>query len=482
MQENLMLKDRVLEKLQGSYDLLTHAFNAGKIRCCIVMIDGMTNKEEINRFIVTPLLACDRKIAGMTAEDLIRNILPDSEMSPVTTLDKAVKAILDGDAVLFADGMEDGVQIGAKGFSKRGISEPPDSVVIKGPREGFTEDMKTNSILLRRKLKSPDLKLVNMKIGKYSNTNVLLCFIDSITDKKLVEDTRQKLQSIDIDGILDSSYISDFLSGRKQSLFKQTGNTEKPDILASKLLEGRIGIIVDGSPIALTLPFMLLEDYQSPQDYYDKAYRATFSRLIRLISSLISVFLPAFYVAAESFHLQLLPLRFLLKTIASIREIPLAPALEMFVVLIIFEILRESSLRMPRHIGSALSIVGGLVLGDTAVRAGIISPPAIIVVALSSIAMYTVPDQESALTVLRIIFLILGASLGLIGILSGIVFTGAYLVSLSSYGTPYLAPFAPLVHSDIKDGFMKKPLTDMVLRPESLPNQNNVRLAQKEED
>lgn len=477
----MVTKQEILSQLQNSYDIISRDFLiAKKFNATIIMLDGMTNKESINRFVLEELQHAD--IKSINLNNITSTILSDGEVSIAKTAEDCLKGILNGDAILLCAGLDSAIQIGAKGYATRGISEPPTSIAIKGPREGFTEDMKKNSIMLRRKLKTKDLVLSIQKIGKYSGTNVLLCYIEGIADKTLVSKIKNRLEAIDIDGILDSSYIADLLDEKKHSIFKQVGTTEKPDIMAAKLLEGRIGIIVDGSPIALTLPFMLLEDYQSPEDYYEKPQRATFSRIIRLVAILTCVLLPAIYVSAQVFHIQLLPLRLLTKIMGSVREIPLPPAIEMFAVLLIFEILRESSVRMPKYVGNALAIVGGLVLGDTAVKAGIISSPSILIIAISSISLYTVPDQEGALTLLRVVFLAIGSTLGIFGIITAAAVLAIYLVSLSSFGTPYLAPFAPKISPDLKDGIFKSGLTGMKTRPYGISTNNHTRLKRQDYD
>jgi spore germination protein KA len=253
-------------------------------------------------------------------------------------------------------------------------------------------------------------------------------------------------------------------------MFKQVGSTEKPDILVAKLLEGRVAVLVDGSPIALTLPFVLIEDFQSPSDYYNSPYNATIARIIRIFSVGVSVLLPAIFVSAQLFHLQLIPLSFLLTIVNSIKGIPLSPSYEMFFTLLIFEILNEASVRMPKYVGMVVSIVGGLVLGETAVNAGIISAPILMLVAFSGICLYTVPELERTMSMIRFGFLIVSGSVGIYGVIAGILFCLIYLISFESYKTPLLAPFSPLITKDLNDGFYKGFLLEEKSRPVSLKN------------
>jgi spore germination protein KA len=315
-----------------------------------------------------------------------------------------------------------------------------------------------------------------MVIGKYSKTPISICYIEGIVDKSLVDKVKEKLSLINTDAILDSSYISKFLGEHKASIFKQIGNTEKPDILSAKILEGRVAIIVDGSPIVLTVPYLLVEDFQSPSDYYNSSYSATMARVLRLISVILSVLLPAYYVSSELFHLQLIPLSFLLTIVNSLKGIPLSPSFEMFFTLLIFEILNEASVRMPKYVGMVVSIVGGLVLGETAVTAGIISAPTLMIVALSGICLYTVPELEQTFSILRFIMLIVAGSFGGYGLIVGIALLLVYLVSFETFKTPLLAPFAPLIKDDLKDGLYKGFLVEQKFRPKSIKNKNKRRM------
>jgi spore germination protein KA len=384
--------------------------------------------------------------------------------------------VVSGNALLISDGVDFAISFDIKFFQMRAIAEPPTSTVIKGPREGFVETLPVNVSLIRRRIKSPHLIMENTEIGRFSKTMVTLCYIDNVADKKLVEKVRKKLQEINIDAILDSSYVAKFLGEKTPTLFKQVGNTEKPDILVAKILEGRVAILVDGSPIALTVPYLLIEDFQSPSDYYNSPYSATIARWIRMISVFLALVLPALFVSAELFHLQLIPISFLLTIVNSIKGIPLSPSYEMFFTFLIFEILNEASVRMPRYVGMVVSIVGGLVLGETAVNAGIISPPTLMIIALSGICLYTVPELEQPLSFLRLLFLVIAGSVGIYGLIVAVSGMLIYLVSKESFSAPLLAPFTPLVKKDLKDSFYKGFLTEQNSRPQSLQNANRRRM------
>ena len=353
--------------------------------------------------------------------------------------------------------------------------------MLKGPREGFIEEIKTNITLLRRRLKTPDFVVKNLSVGRYSSTAIAVAYIDGIAVNNVVNEIVERLQKIDIDGIIDGSYVASFIQGRRYCFFNQVGSSEKPDVVASKLLEGRVAIIVDGSPLVLTLPFVLFEDLQDGYDYYSNDWASSLARLFRVLGGLLTVILPGAYVALQSHHYHLMPLKFLITLMSATNGIPFPPAIEMFFVLILFEILNQASIRMPRLMGISLSIVGAIVLGDTAVKAGLISSPAVLVTALSAIGIFCVPDQVGALSILRFIFLCCSAVMGLFGIVILLILLTAYLVSLSSYGAPYLAPYAPRISPDLKDGMLKSSTANMDERPFSIPTNNRTRLS-KDDD
>ena len=441
----------------------------------LIFINDLVNKDMLGELILRPLSKAEKGLDKKGVFDLFLS----PEKKELFDFDSLYSDLLSGNAILLYENSNACLSFGLKHFEKRAITEPPTSTVIKGPREGFVESLSVNISMMRRKLKSKDLIFENMTVGKYSATAISVCFIKGIADEKLVKKVKKRLQKIDIDAVLDSSYISKFLCEHSFSMFKQIGNTEKPDILAGKILEGRVAIFVDGSPIALTVPYLLIEDFQSASDYYNSSYSATVARYIRVFSVVLALFLPALYVSAELFHLQLIPLSFLLTIVNSIKGLPLSPSYEMFFTLLIFEILNEASVRMPKYVGMVVSIVGGLVLGETAVNAGIISAPALMIVALSGICLYTVPELEQIFSILRILFLLIAGTLGLYGILVFVALLVVYLITFESYSTPLCAPFSPLITQDMKDGLYKGFLQELDKRPKSLKNKNISRIGKE---
>jgi spore germination protein KA len=477
LRKSLQENAEEVKKLLPAEDILLYSFTMDDgTDCAVFYADGMVDKLLLGAQVARPLLAYRGEI---TLEN-VKKALPMPEVKEQTAFADVAKEVLTGNAVLFVDGLDTALALGVKSAPARAVAEPPTGIVVKGPRAGFTETLKTNTALLRTCLKTGDLRFLSVTAGKRSNTAIEICYLKGIAKDEVVKSVETRLQAIDIDGIPDSSYIASFLAERKYSLFRQVGTTEKPDILAAKLLEGRVGLLVDGSPIALTVPYILMEDFQSSDDYFVSPYRATFNRFLRAFSLALSVYLPAIYVAAQLFELKLLPLGLLLTVASSIQSISLSPSLEMMLTLIILEVLVEASIRMPKYVGLALSVVGALVLGDTAVNAGLLSTPAILIVALSGICLYTVPDLIETTSILRLLMLLAAGSIGPFGVLLFTAFLLYYLFSAESYGAPLLSPFAPVVKNDLKDSLVKYNLRQLDTRPVVTRGKNKVRFADEE--
>ncbi len=468
--DTIKFKEYINDALYGSDDLVTREFSSAGCDCAIFYLDGLSDKELLERDVLAPLLTSETP----PTENAIADILCFCEQPTPLDDEDCPQTIADGDIVLRAG--ESNFCISLRKFEKRSVSEPPTSSVLKGPREGFIEEIKTNVSMIRRRIKSPALTVKNLTIGRYSNTAVSLVYLSGVADDGVVEEIKRKIQSIDIDGVIDSAYVTSFIQGRRHTFFSQVGDTEKPDVASAKILEGRIVILVDGSPMALTLPFILFEDLQDGYDYYSEDWRAGMIRFFRLMGALLTVLLPGAYVALQSYHYHLLPLKFMITLLAATDGIPFPPAIEMLFVLLLFEILNQASIRMPRFMGISLSIVGAIVLGDTAVKAGLISSPAVLVSALSAIGIFCVPDQVGALSILRLLFLLVSAVIGLFGIVILMLMLIAYLVSLESFGAAYLAPYAPRITPDLKDAMLKDGTFEMRSRPYSIPNKNRIRM------
>jgi len=463
---------------KNSDDILVRDFFALGTQAKLVFVENLVSKQLIDSTILAPLQKCKKKAENAT--QIISNVLSECSATQKNKIEDITNDLLNGGCIIFFEGLGDAICIPVPGFEKRSISEPPTSAVVKGPREGFTEDIQVNLSLLRRRLKTPNLTIKNITIGKQTNTKISIAYISTIADSAIVSEVMRRLNGISIDGIIDSFYIEEILQDRRNTLFKQIGSTEKPDVAAAKLLEGRVAIIVDGSPIVLTVPFIFVEDLQSAEDYYSQSSRASFLRIIRVFGILIGILLPGIYVATQIFHYRLLPINFLISLLDSVQGLAFPPLIETLFVLFIFDILNEASVRMPKHLGMALSIIGALVLGDTAVQAGLVSPPAILVVAISGITVYAVPEQVGTMSLIRLSLTVIGGISGYYGLLLAFVFLFWYMCGIQNFGTPYLAPYAPNIASDKKDALVKKPLQKLISRPKSIPSKNSKRLRTKE--
>ena len=467
---------KVVKAILGSDDIVFFDFELGKTSALCVYVDSITDKELLGLEVLAPLKKlCSEKSAAKTNISHLAKAITLANVKTESKITDATNDILSGNAMIFIDGKNKAISVDLKKFEVRAISEPPTGLAVRGPRNGFTESIKSNLSLVRRYLKSPDLKVETFEKGRYTKTSIAFMYIDGISRPEIINKIRKKIQEIDIDGIPDSSYVSKLLNERKTSLFKQVGSTERPDVLIERMLEGRAGIIVDGSPFALTLPYLLIEDFQAAEDYYISEYRANLVRALRVIAMIFSILLPSVFVAAQLFHLQIIPLNFLLTIVNGIKEIPFSPSLEMFFVLLIFELLNETSVRMPKYVGMALAVVGALVLGETAVNAGIVSTPAILIMALSGISIYAIPELVETTSVLRFIYLIVAGSLGGYGLILITAFLIIYLCSADNYGAPYLAPYSPVLLNDFQDGLYMNNVIGMVKRPEALGAGNKTR-------
>lgn len=458
----------IKSKLNDSSELVCKEIITPKCSMAVLYLMGLNDTEKLSKFVIEPLSKISQKIDKLST--LTSGIITLGETETERDNNKIISAVLKGKAILIVDGFDKCIILAVDNYKERSIAEPPTSTVLKGPRAGFVENLKTNLSVIRKILATPKLRTKSMEVGRYTQTQVSILYIDDIVDHDIVEMVTKKIQKIDIDGVIDSFYISAYLEDRKNSMFRQVGNSEKPDVIVSKLLEGRVAIVVDGSPMVLTVPYIYMEDIQSGDDYYSNHSRATFIRWIRMMAIFITLLAPSLYIAVVLHHNKAIPLKFLISIVNSTKGLPLTPFAEILFVLLLFEILYEASVRMPKYLGLALSIVGALILGDTAVKAGLISPPAVMIVAVSGLTIYCVPEQAPQLYLLRMLFTLAGGFLGFYGITALMIFLVLYLCDFDSYKSAYLAPIAPFVENDIKDMLYKTDLVNMNTRPKSIAN------------
>jgi spore germination protein KA len=429
----------------------------------IAYINGLTDLKSVEENVLRPLmthldLQDTKEFAGNRSVELILSqIIQSLNCSVESSMDNIIQNLLSGSTLLFIENTPNAIIINSRKWDTRGIVEPDTESVVRGPREGFNEDLATNLTLLRRKVKSPKLRFEKTTLGTYSRTGVVICYFEGIADKNIIKELKKRLEGIHIDAILESGYIEQFIEDHPLSPFPTVTNSEKPDIVIAKLMEGRIAVLCDGTPFVLVVPRLFIESLQTSEDYYTRPLYATVLRLLRVLALLITTTLPALYVAAQTFHHEIIPFRLFISLTAVREGIPMPSALEALMMVIIFELIKEAGIRMPRSVGQAVSIVGAIVLGQATVEAGIASPLMIIVIALTAISGYIVPPLDGTIFILRVYFLIAGSIIGFYGI----AFAGAvmfiHMCNMKSFGVEYLSPMAPL-SSGLKDTYVRPPL------------------------
>lgn len=465
-----------------------HCGGVINVDCAAVYFDGMIDSERINNSIIRPIMNVgmgelslkSTKIAADNderpplddpAETILRRVLYSNEITKTDDWGAILRSVMYGDTLLLIDGAKSALVANTKGWSTRSISEPADERILEGPREGFSEAAMINLSLLRRKLQTPDLCIELLKVGRRTDTYVYVSYLGSLAPHSTVKEIKRRIGSINIDGILDSNYLSELISGRRFSLFRSSGSTERPDIVAARLLEGRIAIFVDGSPMVLTLPYLFCENFQSDEDYYQNFLTASIGRLLRYLCFFLSISLPALYIALTVFHRRLLPTAFLLSLTEARASVPFSSVAECIALVTVFEILKEAGVRTEQSLGTALSIVGGLVVGQAAVEAKIVSAPMLIVVALSGIAGLMVPRLRAAVFYLRGALIIASSVLGLYGYLIGIGFIAASILSLESFGFDATSSLSTPSGQSLKDTFIRAPMWKMKKRPPIAANE-----------
>ena len=460
----------IKKEMDNSIDLIYRRINISNTDCYVIFLKSMTDKQMLAESVILPL----QRIKNITPNK-VKNTLFASEIKELDNVQDIVNDIVTNNVIILVGNNKKAISVNLEKFPQRMPSEPPTSSVIQGPRVGFTEELTTNITLMRRRFPTSKFKMQNVVVGKYTKTKIAICYLSGVANMKVVNTIKKRIESISIDGIIDSYYLISYLQERKKSLFKQVGSSEKPDVVCAKLLEGRVAIICDGSPIVLTLPFLYIEDIQNSYDYYTNLHYSTLIRVIRIIGIFVATAAPGFFLALRLYHYKIVPLKYIVTISNSTENLPFTPFVEMLFILILFQILYEVSLRLPHYLGLATSIVGALILGDTGVKAGLISPPGVIIVALSLISIYTVPEQSPQFTVLRFLFILAGGCLGLLGIAGLTIYVINYCNTLNAYGAPYLAPYTPRVNSDLKDGIIRKSITEMNSRPKSFKVENEER-------
>jgi len=456
--------------------------NNNKIRGCVIFTELLVNNIVIDQNVVKPLLTFSPEgfeLGGNLSSLLARRVVSTDEVKTKDTPYDAISAILIGDTVVLIDTCREAIVANSKKYSIRGIGVPETEDAVNGPKEGFTELIVANASLLRRKVKNPKLKFRFFEVGKVSRTRVCLCYIEDLCEEKIIEELERRLLRFQIDSVLDVSYISELVADSPLSPFETMGKTERPDVVAAKLFEGRCALLVDGTPFALTAPFLFLENFQANEDYYENVFFAGFVRLLRFFAFFVAVSLPSIYVALISYHKEMLPRKLLESIAASRADVPFPAAVEMFILLVLFDLLREAGVRLPKAIGVTVSTVGAIVLGQSIVSANIVSAEMIIIVAICEIASFLTPKLESVTELIRLFFLILASTLGIYGYSLGTLILTAHVSSLSSFGVPFASYIIPRSLQGAKDTYVRSPWRRMKLRPYAISKKNKIRLKRR---
>lgn len=443
--------------MDSSSDLTMKFGKAGGRKICIVFCEGLASTDTTADLIYRPLnsIGNEKEIPFKRLVEMVQDeLLLAGEQVTVKDYDQLAQRIMSGFVIILIDGLDYGIGVGVQGYQARGIEEPSTHINLRGSREGFVEVIRTNISMVRRRMKTPDLVFNIQTIGHRSHTDICVCYLRDKVDKKLLAEVQKRIDGIELNTILESGYIQPFLEQKGDILFSEVGVTERPDTFAAKLYDGRVGILVDGTPFALFVPHLFVENFSTIDDYTGKPLPATIFRLLRYFAFVCSVLLPGFYVALANFNPELFPNSLLLNLTASIQKTPYPLLVECLIIHIFYEIMREAGLRLPQNIGHAVSVVGGLVIGDIVVSAGLVGAPLLLIVAISAITCFVVPDLYESIAVMRFAFIMAGGMWGIFGLTVVGMFFIIKVCSMSSYGIPHLAPVAPFTFKAMRDVFI----------------------------
>lgn len=460
--------------LKDNSDIVYREFSVDNTKALLMYVDGMGDKILLDNFVLESLMLSRKEF---DIQDIKDKILTVSDLREVKKLDEAVNAVLAGDTLMLVHGMDICYVIATRLWPARGVSEPSRETVLRGGRDGFTETIRFNTALVRRRIRDTRLKMIPKTIGIRSKSDVIVMYIDDIANNKIVEEVLRRLEGIEIDAILDSGYIEQLIEDNRWSPFPQIQSTERPDVVSSALYEGRVAILVDNSPFALIVPTILPNLFQSPDDYYQRWIYGSTLRIIRLISIILSLLLPAMYVAVTSFHPAIIPTKLAYFIAASREGVPFPAFVEAIIMEVSLALLMESIARLPRPIGATIGIVGGLIIGQAAVSAGIVSPIMIIIVSITAITSFTTPNYEvtSAFRLIRFLLIVAAAIMGLYGIMLCLIIVLVHIIRLKSFGIPYLSPLVNFNKGDFKDMLIRAPLRSFKDRPAYMNTEDKIR-------
>lgn len=446
-------------------DLVLYEFKVlSNKKALVCYLNGTIDEPSLNEHLLKPLIKDLKSIKD------IRSTIYISATLEIKGLNEAIIPLGDGSVILFLDGLDIAYVFNLGQWPKRQVEKPSNEMVIRGPKECFVEDIVVNKTLIRRKIKNNKLVFEDYILGEQTNTSVSIVYIVDIVKPEVLREVKVKLDKIKIDKILDGGNIEGYLDDKPNTLISTIAYSEKPDVVVSKILEGSVAIISDGSPNVLTAPNLFIENLHSAEDYYIRPQLATFLRILRLISLFISVTLPGVYISLILFHQEMIPTELLISIAGQREGVPLSSPFEALFMILFFELLKESGIRLPQAIGESVTLVGGLVIGTAAVEAGIVSAIMVIIVAATGMAEFVNPKLRELTSISRLLFLLLGTTAGLYGITLGLIVVAANMVSLKSFGAPYMWPIAPYEKEGMKDTILKFPIKHLNYRPSATAN------------
>lgn len=478
----------VKKEIGHNWDVHFREFHIGNtnVRAAIIFLDGLSDKELIDKHILSTLMGNFQKNdeqeffyeKRVFLQKFIKHeVLSVSDITEVYDVKQSVGKILSGSTALIIDGVPNILMLGTVKGKSRNIEEPVSEALVRGPRLGFTETLSDNTALLRQHGENSDLSIINFQVGKRTKKELVIAYIKEIADPNLVEEVKKRIQTINIDDVAESGYVEQLIEDNYLSPFTQVQNTERPDRVFAALMEGRVAILLDGTPFALIVPVTFSMLLQSPEDYYERWLPSTLIRLLRYLAAAITLFAPSIYISFVSFHQGLIPTKLALSMMGTREGVPFPAIIEALIMEVAIEILREAGLRLPKPIGPTMGIVGGLVIGEAAVQAGIVSPIMVIVVAITAISSFAIPQYNAgiSLRMLRFGAMFFAALFGLYGVILFFLLLCSHLVKLKSFGVPYVSPTVPYRASDWKDFMVRMPLMMMKRRPKLLHTKDSSR-------
>lgn len=479
--------DENMDNLKNMYenpnDLIIREFTVRgtEHRCALVYIDGLVNSDLIHSDIMKNVqLVTERKQLPDNNKELLdeiyREVISATDIEKGNSLDDVSNAILKGDTAFYLDGIDKVLIMDTKGWEGRAVEEPNTETVIRGPREGFVENLRTNMVLIRRYIRDPNLRFKTHQVGRRSKKDLVIAYMAGIINPAIVKEVERRLKTIDMDDAPESGYIEQWIEDSFLSPFPQVMNTERPDKVSTALLQGKVAILLDGTPFVLVVPVTFGNTLQSPEDYYERWTIGTFLRLLRYFAAFLAIFAPALYIALVSYQQGMLPSKLAFSIAATREGVPFPVYVEAFLMVTTMELLREAGARLPTTIGQTIGIVGGLVIGEAAVSAGIVSPIMVIIVAINAIANFSIPAYSVAIAFRLVLYGVMFAAtvFGLFGIIMAYIMINIHIVNLKSFGVPYSTPFSPFFLKDWKDLILREPVPTLNRRPEYLQTNDDI--------